>query len=97
MLTQKTYLSEITMKKLILLLAILNSACEKLQEGVEEIKAREKKTYEIVCKHPFGHIKKYKVNRHNFDMPSNFRGGLWIFTDVNGLKVRSTFCHGESF
>ena len=85
------------MKKLILLLAILNSACEKLQEGVEEIKAQEKKTYEIVCKHPFGHIIKYEVEKKEFNYPTNANGGIWFFKTKSGLKVRSTFCHTEGF
>lgn len=85
------------MRKLVLLsLIIFCSACEKLQAEIEEINNHEEKSYEIICKHPFGHIVKYNVDAAVFEYPANFRGGLWHFRTKSGLKVRSTFCHAES-
>ena len=85
------------MKNLLLLLAITLNACGTKKKDGKEEKVEVVKTYTITCKLPLSGIKKYEVNRVNFDMPSNYRGGLWIFHTVNGLDVRSTFCHTEGF
>ena len=86
------------MKKVILLsLIIFCSACVNSKERNKEFNDREEKPYEIVCKHPFGHIVKYEVEKKEFNYPSNANGGIWFFKTKSGLKVRSTFCHTEGF
>ena len=82
------------MKKFLILLAFILTACEAtvVKNNIYKVK-----TYTITCKLPVSGIKKYEVSHTTFNMPSNFRGGLWYFTTVNGLKVRSTFCHVEGY
>lgn len=53
------------------------------------------KLFDIVCKHPRGHILVYKVDAKTALLPHNFRGGLWSFKDNDGTFVRSTNCHVE--
>ena len=79
------------MRKLIFICLLL-SACKPQASNVKEVN----KTYEIICKHPLGHIENFKVDQENFDIPSNFRGGLWSFETVEGHKIRSTNCHTDS-
>lgn len=52
-------------------------------------------TYEIICQHPKGHIVSYHVSKANILRPSNFKGGIWSFKNINGKLIRSTFCHVE--
>ena len=86
------------MKRSILLsLIIFCSGCANSKEKIKEFSSREEKSYEIVCKHPFGHIVKYIIEKEEFIYPANSRGGLWFFKTKSGLKVRSTFCHTEGF
>ena len=80
---------------ILLSLIIFCSCCANSKEKIKESSSREEKTYEIVCKHPFGHIVKYEVEKKEFNYPSNANGGIWFFKTKSGLKVRSTFCHTE--
>ena len=81
------------MKKFIIACFLLN-ACD---SKVSNVKTKETtKNYEIICKHPLGHIERHKVSQEEFDMPSNFRGGLWSFKTIEGYKIRSTNCHADS-
>lgn len=79
------------MKKFVFVCLLLN-CCEHKNENVKEVI----KTYEIICKHPLGHIETFRVDQENFNIPSNFRGGLWSFDTIEGHKIRSTNCHTDS-
>lgn len=57
--------------------------------------------FEIVCKHPMGHIEKYvwEADRDG-DYPYGSRSGIWSFVgtripDGKIMRVMSTFCHME--
>ena len=53
-------------------------------------------TYEIICKHPLGHIENFKVDKLNFERLNNYRGGIWSFETIDGHKIRSSNCHTDS-
>jgi hypothetical protein len=57
--------------------------------------------FDIVCKHPMGHIERYvwEADRDG-DYPYRYRSGIWSFigvrvSDGKVLRVMSTFCHVE--
>ena len=81
------------MKSIIIFLLLLLAACEpnKYTPTKKVIK-----TYTIICKHPLGHIESFKVNELNFEMPYNFKGGIWTFRTVEGVSIRSSYCHTSS-
>ena len=78
------------MKFLLLLLVMFFAACNGTDSGKEE------KKYEIVCKHPLGHIVRYPVSFDTFWHPHNMRGGIFRFKTTDDRIVRSSFCHGEA-
>ena len=79
--------------KNIILSFLLLTACETNKYSPAE---KPTKTYEIICKHPLGHIERHKVSQEEFDIPTNFRGGIWSFKAIEGYKIRSTYCHSDS-
>lgn len=81
------------MKLFILLVVVFSFACNErtvLKPKKDELK------YEIVCKHPLGHIEKYPVDFNAFWSPTNHRGGIFRFSTTDGRIIRSSFCHGEA-
>ena len=80
------------MKNIILSFLLLTGCEFKEYKPVNKVT----KTYEIICKHPLGHIESFKVDELNFRRPSNFRGGLWSFRTVDGVFIRSSNCHTSS-
>ena len=57
--------------------------------------------FDIVCKHPMGHIERYvwEADRDG-DYPYGSRSGMWSFSGVRVsdgklMRVMSTFCHME--
>ena len=83
-------LERFIMKYMLLLLVMLSAACSETGSG----KADQK--YELVCKHPLGHIVRYPVSFDTFWSPHNMRGGIFRFRTLDGKIVRSSFCHGEA-
>jgi hypothetical protein len=81
------------MKLFILLAVVFSFACN--ESAVLKLKEDGLK-YEIVCKHPLGHIEKYPVDFNTFWSPSNHRGGIFRFHTTDGRIVRSSFCHSEA-
>lgn len=75
---------------LLLLLVMFSIACSETGSG------KEKQKYELVCKHPLGHIVRYPVSYDTFWSPHNMRGGIFRFSTTDGRIVRSSFCHGEA-
>ena len=82
------------MKKFIIACLLL-CACEDNQSK-PSFKKEISTTYEIICKHPLGHIENFKVDKSNFMRPSNHRGGIWSFTTIEGVFIRSSNCHSSS-
>ena len=80
------------MKLFVLLVVMFSVGCS---EKVSVDAGKEKK-YELVCKHPGGHIVRYPVSFDTFWSPSNVRGGIFRFETTDGRIVRSSFCHGEA-
>ena len=81
------------MKKFIIICFLL-SACNSKDADIRVKEATQ--AYEIICKHPLGHIERFKVSQSEFDIPTNFRGGIWSFETIEGYKIRSTNCHADS-
>lgn len=52
--------------------------------------------YELVCKHPMGHVVRYPVSYNTFWSPHNISGGIFRFETTDGRIIRSSFCHGEA-
>lgn len=52
--------------------------------------------YELVCKHPMGHVVRYPVSYNTFWSPHNISGGIFRFETIDGRIIRSSFCHGEA-
>ena len=82
------------MKKIIIACLLL-CACDPKLPGSNSTK-EVVKTYEIICKHPLGHIENFIVDKRNFERPSNHRGGIWSFRTVEGYMIRSSNCHTDS-
>ena len=78
------------MKFFIILLVIFSIACS--ETGAD--KGSQK--YELVCKHPMGHVVRYPVSLNTFWSPHNNSGGIFRFKTTDGRIVRSSFCHGEA-
>lgn len=79
--------------KNIIITFLLLTACEPKENRLVK---KVTKTYEIICKHPLGHIENFKVDESNFEGPHNFRGGIWSFTTIEGFSIRSSNCHTSS-
>ena len=75
---------------LVVILVMFSIACSETGSGKEDQK------YELVCKHPLGHIVRYPVSFDTFWSPHNMRGGIFRFRTLDGKIVRSSFCHGEA-
>ena len=77
--------------KLFVLLAVLFSlGCSENNFQIKDQK------YEIICKHPLGHIIRYPVSFDTFWNPHNIRGGIFRFKTTDNKIMRSSFCHGEA-
>ena len=85
-----TDLESFTMKYMLLLLVMFSIACSETNAAEGDQK------YELVCKHPIGHIVRYPVSLNTFWSPANTRGGIFRFKTIDGRIVRSSFCHGEA-
>lgn len=81
--------------KNIILFFLLLTACDPKLIGSNPAK-EVTKTYEIICKHPLGHIENFIVDERNFRRPSNHRGGIWSFRTIEGVSIRSSNCHTSS-
>ena len=75
---------------LVVMLVMFSIACSEVGSRDEDMK------YELVCKHPLGHIVRYPVNFNTFWSPHNNAGGIFRFKTTDGRIVRSSFCHGEA-
>ena len=75
---------------LVVMLVMFSIACS------ETVPADSVQKYEIVCKHPVGHIVRYPVSFNTFWSPHNNAGGIFRFKTTDGRIVRSSFCHGEA-
>ena len=85
-----TDLERFIMKYMLLLLVMFSVACSETGSGKEDQK------YELVCKHPLGHVVRYPVSFDTLWSPHNMRGGIFRFRTLDGKIVRSSFCHGEA-
>ena len=47
-------------------------------------------TYEVVCKHPMGHILKYKVDKFQWGNLYNSRNSIWRFSDIEGNSIKTS-------
>ena len=84
-------LERFIMKYIFLLVVIFSLGCNsKLESSVKDEK------YELVCKHPAGHIVRYPVSFNTFWRPHNMKGGIFRFETTDGRIIRSSFCHGEA-
>jgi len=79
------------MKFFVLLIVMFSIACKEIPSS-----KKDPQVYEIICKHPSGHIVKYPVDFDTFWHPYNHRGGVFRFKTTDGRIVRSSFCHGEA-
>ena len=69
------------------------TGCDKIIIGNEDTG----KKYELICKHPLGHIERYPVSFGTFWSPHANAAGIFRFKTTDGRIVRSSFCHGETF
>ena len=75
---------------LVVILVMFSIACSENGSQTEGGK------YELVCKHPLGHIVRYPVSFSTFWSPHNHGGGIFRFRTLDGKIIRSSFCHGEA-
>ena len=75
---------------LVVMLVMFSIACS------ETVPADGTQKYEIVCKHPAGHIVRYPVSFNTFWSPHNNAGGIFRFKTTDGRIVRGSLCHGEA-
>ena len=83
-------LERFVMKFFVLLLVMFSIACS------ETNAAESGQKYELVCKHPIGHVVRYPVNSDTFWSPHANAAGIFRFETTDGRRVVSSFCHGES-
>ena len=55
---------------------------------------RKEDVYEIVCKHPMGHIMRIHLTKPEWDWATGYRNSVWIFTDINNVEVKT---HGPCY
>ena len=79
------------MNKLFILLVVMFSiACS------ETNAAGGGQKYELVCKHPMGHVVRYPVSYSSFWSRHANAAGIFRFETIDGRRVVSSFCHGEA-
>lgn len=76
--------------KLFVLFVLFSLGC------TENVSPSGDQKYEIVCKHPLGHVERYPVSFHTFWSPHANAAGIFRFKTTDGRIVRSSFCHGEA-
>ena len=84
-------LKRFIMKSLLLLLLFMFSISCSDNSSVDGVQK-----YEIVCKHPVGHVARYPVSFNTFWSPHANAAGIFRFKTIDGRIVRSSFCHGEA-
>ena len=88
-------------KTLILLTLILSTFSFSCKKADSKDRIMQGDKFEIICKHPLGHIEKYIWEAESdYDFPYNSRSGIWRFigirvSDNKTLDIASTFCHME--
>lgn len=55
---------------------------------------RKEDVYEIVCKHPMGHITRMHLVKSVWENATGYRNSVWRFTDINNIKVKT---HGPCY
>ena len=83
-------LERFVMKFFILLVVMFSIACSETNAAEGDQK------YELVCKHPMGHVVRYPVSFDTFWSPHANAAGIFRFKTTDGRIVRSSFCHGEA-
>ena len=83
-------LERFVMKFFVLLVVMFSIACSETNAAEGDQK------YELVCKHPMGHVVRYPVSYNTFWSPHNISGGIFRFETTDGRIIRSSFCHGEA-
>jgi hypothetical protein len=77
--------------KYLMLILIATTACSK-----QPANQNQNQKYEIVCKHPLGHVERYPVTFNTFWSPHANAAGIFRFETTDGRFVVSGFCHGEA-
>ena len=75
---------------LVVILVMFSIACS------ETVPVDGAQKYEIICKHPAGHIVRYPVSFNTFWSPHANAAGIFRFKTTDGRIIRSSFCHGEA-
>ena len=78
------------MKFFVLLVVMFSIACSETNAAEGDQK------YELVCKHPMGHVVRYPVSFDTFWSPHANAAGIFRFKTTDDRIVRSSFCHGEA-
>ena len=83
-------LESFVMKFFVLLVVMFSIACSETNasEGGQK--------YELVCKHPMGHVVRYPVSYSTFWSPHANAAGIFRFKTTDSRRVVSSFCHGEA-
>ena len=84
------------MKKIVILkliVLVLLSACE-TKSNKNSYKNVKEDIYEIVCKHPMGHIRRMHLVKSEWEHATDYRNSVWRFTDVNNIEVKT---HGPCY
>ena len=66
----------------------------KNSEKLDYNNKRKEDVYEIVCKHPMGHIMRIHLTKSEWDWATGYRNSVWIFTDINNVEVKT---HGPCY
>ena len=57
-------------------------------------KKQKEDIYEIVCKHPMGHIKRMHLVKSAWEHATGYRNSVWRFVDVNNIEIKT---HGPCY
>ena len=75
-----------------ILMACLFFGCN--NENKQQHDSEKPVLYEIVCKHPMGHIIKHTLTEREWNSP--YGRAIFNFVDVNGVKHIYVNCHTNS-
>lgn len=74
-----------------LMLLVLFLGCT---EGPDSVDSNN--VYIISCKTPSGEVKTYHISEGEHRYCYHWQSGIFDFKDLNGIQIKSSFCHVEN-
>ena len=78
------------MRFVLLLVIFLYTSCSVGPDSVDS-----DNVYIISCKTPSGEVKTYYISEEEHRYCYHWQSGIFDFKDLNGIQIKSSFCHVE--